>query len=153
MGVREVTRRPIFLKLSLDNMNFEELDKLEAEGLVDGYVLSNSIGPGLRIDIKTRRPFLKSVFGGMSGRGIKPLVLSGVHQLYERTDLPIIGVGGVSTAEDVIEYLLAGASAVQVYTAAHSNGVKIFDNISTKLIDFLKSEGLSIHDLVGNMDN
>lgn len=152
-GVRDITKRPIFLKLSLDNMDFGELKKIEAEKLVDGYVLSNSIGPGLRINIKTHVPFLKSVFGGMSGNVIKPLVLAGVHRLYEQTELPIIGVGGINTAEDVIEYLLAGASAVQVYTAAHLKGVNVFKNIYTKLGDFLTSQNMSVEDLVGNMKN
>jgi dihydroorotate dehydrogenase (NAD+) catalytic subunit len=72
---------------------------------------------GMRIDLKTRRPILANTSGGLSGPAVKPVALSMVYRVYNRVKIPIIGMGGISTAEDVIEMMLAGATAVQVGAA------------------------------------
>lgn len=131
--IRKRTEKPVFLKMSLDNMDFENLKILESEELIDAYVLSNTIGPGLKIDIKSRKPVLESVLGGLSGPAIKPLVLAGIYDLKQHTDKTIIGVGGIETAEDVLEYLILGCDAVQIYTKAHIEGVEIFKKLNFEL--------------------
>ena len=147
-NLKEVTQKPVFLKFSVSNINFTKLKEIEKEGLADGYVVSNSIGPGIRINIETGKPVLKSTYGGVSGKAIKPLVLAIVYQLRKITEKPIIGVGGIYTGRDVIEYLLAGASATEIYTAAHVKGTKIFSTINNEIESILKNTGKSLSDFM-----
>ena len=149
--IRERTKTPVFLKLSLDNVNFNQLKKLEGNDLFDAYVLSNTIGPGLKIDIETRKPVLGSIFGGVSGPGIKPLVLSKIYDLKEQTDKPVIGVGGIEKAEDALEYLILGCDAVQIYTKAHRDGLRVFGDINTQLEVLLKRMGETVESVKGTM--
>jgi len=130
---RRLTNQPLFLKLSLGNINIKKLKFFEARKLVDALVLSNSIGPGMRINIKTQKPFLESAVGGMSGRAIKPLILGAIYELKQYLKTPIIGVGGIENAEDVLEYIMLGCAAVQIYTAAHIQGLQVFDKINKDL--------------------
>ncbi len=142
--IKKNTKKPVFLKISIDNMDLKKISEIESSNLVDAYVLSNTIGPGLKIDIKTRRSVLGSLFGGVSGPAIKPLVMRGIYDLKERTKKPILGVGGIETAEDVLEYIILGCDAVQIYTKAHKEGVEIFADINQKLTELLKQ----IHETV-----
>jgi dihydroorotate dehydrogenase (NAD+) catalytic subunit len=149
--MREYTKKPIFLKLSLDDMDLAQLRALESSELIDGYVVSNSIGPGLKINIRTKKPVLGSTIGGVSGPAIKPLVLARIYELKKETNKPIIGVGGIETAEDVIEYIIGGCRAVQVYTAAHRKGLGIFGKINHDLELFLKESGEKLSDVIGSL--
>lgn len=140
---RKLTKRSLFLKLSLGSVDIEKLKFFEKNKLVDALVFSNSIGPGMRINIKTRKPFLESAIGGMSGRSIKPLILGGIYELRQSLKLPIIGVGGIESAEDVLEYIILGCIAVQIYTAAHIHGIKIFKKITKDLKELIKKRKIS----------
>lgn len=146
--LKEVTHKPVLLKFSVSNLDFTKLKKIEEENLADGYVISNSIGPGLRIDIETGKPVLKSIFGGVSGKAIKSLVLAAIYQLRKETGKPIIGVGGIYTGSDVVEYLLAGASATEVYTAAHVKGMGVFNSINNEVEAILKRTGKGLNDFI-----
>lgn len=148
-AVKERSKKPVFLKLSLDNMDPGELEKLD--DLVDAYVLSNTIGPGLKIDVRTRRPALASVVGGLSGAAIKPLVLAGIIDLKRYTEKPIIGVGGIETAEDILEYLIVGCDAVQVYTAAHRRGLHVFEELNSELSSLLGDMKETVEGIKGTL--
>ncbi len=115
-AVKKVTTKPVFIKLSPNVTDIVEIAKAcEAEG-ADGVSLINTL-LGMRIDLKTKKPILANKMGGFSGPAIKPVALRMVYQVYDAVKIPIIGMGGVSTAEDVIEMMLAGATAVQVGAA------------------------------------
>ncbi len=115
-AVRRATDKPILLKLSPNVTDITEIAKAcEAEG-ADGISLINTL-LGMRIDLKTRKPVLANKTGGLSGPAVKPVALRMVYQVYEAVHIPIVGMGGIETAEDVIEFMLAGAAAVMVGAA------------------------------------
>ena len=115
-AVKKVTSKPVYIKLSPNVTDITEIAKAcEAAG-ADGVSLINTL-LGMRIDLKTKKPILANKMGGFSGPAIKPVALRMVYQVYDAVKIPIIGMGGISTAEDVIEMMLAGASAVQVGAA------------------------------------
>ena len=112
-AVKKVTTKPVFIKLSPNVTDIVEIAKAcESEG-ADGVSLINTL-LGMRIDLKTKKPILANKMGGFSGPAIKPVALRMVYQVYDAVKIPIIGMGGIATAEDVIEMMLAGATAVQV---------------------------------------
>ncbi|MDL2276901.1 dihydroorotate dehydrogenase [Breznakia sp. OttesenSCG-928-G09] len=110
---KEVATKPVYVKLSPNVSNIVEIAKaVEAAG-ADGLVLINTL-LGMRFDLHTGKPILANLTGGLSGPAIKPVALRMVYQVYKEVKIPIIGVGGICSAEDVLEFLYAGASAVQV---------------------------------------
>ena len=112
-AVRKVTKKPLYIKLSPNVTNIVEIAKAcEAAG-ADGISMINTM-LGMRIDLKTKKPVIANKMGGFSGPAIKPVALRMVYQVYEAVKVPIIGLGGIATAEDVIEMMLAGATAVEV---------------------------------------
>ncbi len=115
-AVKKVTKKPVLIKLSPNVTDITEIAKAcEAAG-ADGLSLINTL-LGMRIDLKTKKPVLANKAGGFSGPAIKPVAVRMVYQVYEAVKIPIVGMGGISTAEDVIEMMLAGASAVEVGAA------------------------------------
>ena len=115
-AVKKVTSKPVYIKLSPNVTDITEIAKAcEAAG-ADGISLINTL-LGMRIDLKTKKPILANKMGGFSGAAIKPVALRMVYQCFEAVKIPIIGMGGITTAEDVIEMMLAGATAVQVGAA------------------------------------
>ena len=114
--VRKVTKKPIIIKLTPNVTSIADIAKAcESEG-ADGISLINTLS-GMRINLKTQKPILKNTTGGLSGPCVFPVALRCVYQVYDAVKIPIIGMGGVSSAEDVIEMMLAGATAVQVGAA------------------------------------
>ncbi len=115
-AVRAATKKPVLVKLSPNVTDVAEMAKAcEAEG-ADGVTLINTL-LGMRIDMRTRRPVLKNNTGGLSGPAVFPVALRMVWQVAAAVDIPVVGMGGVTTAEDVIEMMLAGATAVEVGAA------------------------------------
>jgi len=115
-AVRAVTKKPVFMKLTPNVTDITEVARACAAEGADGFTLINTL-LGLRLDLRTRRPVLANTTGGLSGNAIFPVALRAVWQVYEAVGLPIIGVGGISSAAQVIEMMLAGAAAVQVGAA------------------------------------
>ncbi|MCI2058525.1 MAG: dihydroorotate dehydrogenase [Oscillibacter sp.] len=115
-AVRAVTDKPVFMKLSPNVADIAEIARACADAGADGLCLINTL-LGMRIDLKTRRPVLANRTGGLSGPAVFPVALRMVWDVFEAVNLPIIGCGGVSSAEDVCEMMLAGASAVEVGAA------------------------------------
>ena len=110
---KEAATKPVYVKLSPNVTNIVEIAKAVEEAGADGIVLINTL-MGMRINLKTGKPLLANVTGGLSGPAIKPVAIRMVYQVAQAVNIPIIGVGGITCAEDVLEFLNAGASAVEV---------------------------------------
>lgn len=113
---RKVTDKPLFIKLSPNVTDIVSIAKACEDAGADGISMINTL-LGMRIDLKTRKPVIANKMGGFSGPAIKPVALRMVYQVYDAVKIPIIGMGGISTAKDVIEMMLAGATAVEVGAA------------------------------------
>ncbi len=140
---RRQTKKPIIAKLSPNQTDIKENARLCIEAGADGLAVINTI-MGMAIDIEQRKPIIDNVSGGLSGPAIKPIALSKVHQVYEVAGpihIPIIGQGGITTPEDAIEFLIAGATTVGVGTAL------FYDPFICKKINAGISEYLTRHDI------
>ncbi len=111
--IRGATEKPVWVKLSPNAGDVVAIGLAAEEAGADALVVANTI-LGLKININTFRPAIGNKFGGISGPGIKPIILRMVHQVSQRTKIPVIGCGGICKVEDVVEYMLAGASAVML---------------------------------------
>lgn len=114
--VKETSSVPVYVKLSPNVSNIVEMARAIEEAGADGLTMINTL-IGMRIDLKTGKPILANKTGGLSGPAIKPVAIRMIHEVSQAVSIPIIGMGGVQTAEDVLEYFYAGASAVAVGTA------------------------------------
>ena len=112
-AVKAVTTKPVYVKLTPNVTDIVSIAKAAEEGGADGISLINTLF-GMRINLKNRKPIIANKMGGFSGSAILPVALRCVYQVYDAVKIPIIGMGGVSSAEDVIEMMLAGATGVQV---------------------------------------
>ena len=151
-AVKKVTSKPVYIKLSPNVTDITEIAKACESAGADGVSLINTL-LGMRIDLKTKKPILANKMGGFSGPAIKPVALRMIYQVYDAVKIPIIGMGGVSTAEDVIEMMLAGATAVQVGAA---NLVEPFacKNIIEDLPRVMEKYGInSLSDIIGGAHN
>lgn len=110
---KSAANKPVYVKLSPNVTNIVEIAKAVEEAGADGIVLINTL-MGMRLDLHTGKPILANVTGGLSGPAIKPVAIRMVYQVYQAVNIPIIGVGGITCAEDVLEFLYAGASVVEV---------------------------------------
>jgi dihydroorotate dehydrogenase subfamily 1 len=150
--IRGVTVTPIWIKLSYSNLLIAMAKQAEELG-ANAIVCTNSIGPGMLIDTKTAKPKLgiKGGGGGVTGKAIFPIALWCVHQLSQTLAIPIVGCGGIFTADNVIQMLMAGASAVQLYTAPALKGPSVFDQIMIGLQKFLAKnpQYASVEELIG----
>ena len=147
-AVKKVTTKPVFIKLSPNVTDIVEIAKAcESEG-ADGVSLINTL-LGMRIDLKTKKPILANKMGGFSGPAIKPVALRMVYQVYDAVKIPIVGMGGVSTAEDVIEMMLAGATAVEVGAANLVNPYACRDIINDLPRVMEKYNIQSLTDIIG----
>jgi len=149
-SVRKKTSKPLMVKLSPNVTDIVEIAKsVEAAG-ADSISLINTI-TGMLIDIETRRPKLANITGGLSGPAIKPVALRMVWQVARAVNVPVIGIGGIFTAEDALEFLIAGATAVQVGTANFVNPgatVEILDGIERYLEKYQMDD---IIELIGSL--
>ncbi len=150
-AVRQVWNRPLIVKLSPNVTDITEIARaVEAEG-ADSLSMINTL-LGMAIDAERRRPILSTVTGGLSGPAVKPVALRMVWQTSRAVSIPIIGMGGIATATDAIEFLLAGASAVQVGTynfVDPSVTMSILDGIT----DYMGRHGINdVNDLIGALE-
>jgi dihydroorotate dehydrogenase (NAD+) catalytic subunit len=150
--IRAATDKPVWVKLSPNAGDVVAIGLAAEEGGADALVVSNTI-LGLKINIDTFRPAIGNKFGGISGPGVKPIILRMVHQVSQRVKIPVIGCGGICKVEDVVEYMLAGATAVML-------GYIIFRNPSSliaiidELSEWCEKRGFKrVADLTGAMIN
>lgn len=147
---KDAAEVPIIAKLTPNVTDITEIAKTCEDAGADALSLINTLGPGMKINIDVARPVLSNKFGGMSGKAIKPIAISNVYSVYEAVDIPLIGVGGVYTFEDVVEFIFAGARAVQIGTAIMDEGVEVFSTINEGLEKFMIEKGYkSIDEMVG----
>jgi len=149
-AVRKVTKKPLIVKLSPNVTDIAGIAKaVEAEG-ADAVSLINTL-LGMRIDIRTGRPVLRNNVGGLSGKAVFPVAVRMVWQVANAVKIPVIGMGGVATANDAIELMMAGAAAVQVGTAMFANPfapIEIIDGIN----EYLDKNGISsVREIIGSV--
>ena len=148
-AVEEVKKsgKPTFVKLGMENLMERALQAVDAKA--DAIVAINTVR-AMAIDIDARMPVLANKIGGYSGMAIKPIGVRCVYELASEYDLPIIGVGGITNAEDAIEYMMAGATAVQIGTGIYYEGKEIFQKILHDMDEWLDENGYnSIKDIIG----
>ena len=149
---REVKRNvsiPVFPKISANVRDVVEIGKAVEEGGADGIVAINSV-KAMKIDLSTKKPILHNKFGGYSGRGIKPIGVRCVYELASELSIPVIGVGGIETGKDAAEYILAGATAVEIGSAIFYRDVDVFRKVCQELEEWMKDNGYeSIEDFRG----
>ena len=139
--VRKVTKKPLIVKLSPNVTDIAGIAKLvEAEG-ADALSLINTL-LGMSIDINKKKPLLGNIFGGLSGPAVKPVALRMVYQVSNAVSIPLLGMGGISTAEDALEFFMAGASAIAVGTGFFQNPFAAVE-IKQRLIDYCVENKLS----------
>lgn len=150
-SVRAATDRPLFAKLTPNVTRIAEIAAAAADGGADAVCLINTV-LAMAVNWRTRKPMLGNGMGGLSGPAIKPIALRCVRQVAAAVNIPIIGIGGVATINDVMEYLVTGATAVQIGTANYYD-----PTVSTRLIDQLPAalselSAASVREIVGTID-
>ena len=149
---RKVTKKPLLIKLSPNVTDIVAIAKACEDAGADGISMINTM-LGMRIDLKTKKPIIANKMGGFSGPAIKPVALRMVYQVYDAVKIPIVGMGGVATAEDVIEMMLAGATAVQV-GAANLVDPYVCKEIIEKLPEVMIKYGINdLNDIIGGAHN
>lgn len=148
--LRKATSLPLWAKLTPNTGETPEVARAAEEGGADALVVANTL-LAMAIDVRTRKPKLGNLMGGLSGPSLKPIALRMAYQCARAAKIPVIGCGGISTAEDVLEFLIAGASAVQVGTATFINPT-VMPAIIADLENYLERENIaSVRDLVGTV--
>ena len=149
-AVKKSVEIPVFVKLTPNVTDIVEIARYAEDAGADALTMINSLGPGMKIDIETGNPILNNKFGGLSGPAVKPIAIRCIFEVYDSIDIPIVGVGGIKNYEDVIEFLYAGASCVQIGTSIMYEGMDIFGNITTRLERFMNDKGYgSVNEMVG----
>lgn len=147
-AVKAVTKKPVYMKLSPNVTDIAAIARACEDAGADGVCLINTL-MGLRIDPASRRPILANVTGGLSGPAVFPVALRMVYQVYEAVGIPVIGLGGVSSARDVIEMMLAGATAVEVGAANLTNPFTCKEIIEALPQEMEKYHINDINDIIG----
>jgi dihydroorotate dehydrogenase (NAD+) catalytic subunit len=151
--VKKKVAKPVIVKLTPNVANIGEIAKTAEEAGVDAITAINTV-KAMSIEIETGRPLLANKFGGLSGPAIKPIAVRCVYDVYRSVDVPVIGCGGITGWQDAIEFMLAGASAVQIGTAIAFKGVSVFSSIAKGIDTYLKRKGFkNVKELVGLAHN
>lgn len=147
--LKEHVDKPVIVKLSPNVSDIVEIAEAAVDGGADALTAINTVR-AMSIDVDIGKPVLAGVFGGLSGPAIRPIAVRCVYELTEALDIPVFGCGGIETARDVLEFLMAGATAVQLGSVIAKSGLRIFKKILRDLKDFLKERGYnSIDDVKG----
>lgn len=151
--VRKNTKLPVIVKLSPNVSNIGEIAQQCVDKGADGFCVANTFGPGLAVDIDLRRPVLTNGVGGVSGPGLKPLVLKLVQDVYQATKKPIIATGGVLTGEDAIEMMMVGGRLVGMGTMVYYRGVEGFGKVVEEMDQWCEKSGVkNIEEIIGVID-
>jgi dihydroorotate dehydrogenase (NAD+) catalytic subunit len=147
--VKNKVDEPVFVKLTPNVANIVEVAKAAVEAGADAITAINTVR-AMAIEIETTRPLLANKIGGLSGRAIKPIAIRCVYEICREVDVPVIGCGGISDWRDAVEFMLAGASAVQIGTAIAFKGLEIFKSVITGIDTYVTKKGFgSVKDIVG----
>ena len=148
-AVKQVTDVPVIAKLTPAAPDIGAIAKACQDGGADAICAINTAGPGMIIDIKSRMPVLAFKKGGLSGPMIKPIAVRCVYDIYRSVSIPIIGLGGISTGEDAVEIIMAGASLVGVGTAVRYRGITVFNRINREIDAWLDANHTTLEEIRG----
>jgi len=147
--VKKATRVPIFAKLTPNTSDIASLAKAAEKGGADAVVAINTL-KAMAIAPEAKMPVLANRYGGLSGPAVRPVGVRCVYEIFEAVKIPIIGVGGISSGRDALEYIMAGASAVQIGTGVWTEGLGVFAKVNEELLEFMEKNGYgSVGDMVG----
>ena len=147
--VRMNTNKPISVKVGVGSIDVVELARVAVDAGADIITAINTLR-AMSIDIETMMPILSNRIGGLSGNAIKPIGIRCVYEISKKLEVPVIGCGGVSSWKDVVEYMIAGASAVQIGSVLGSRGPRIFNQITTGLKKYVEKKQLkNIGEIIG----
>jgi dihydroorotate dehydrogenase (NAD+) catalytic subunit len=151
--VKKKVDKPVIVKLTPNVANIGKIAEAAEKAGADAITAINTI-KAMSIEIETGRPLLANKFGGLSGPAIKPIAVRCVYDVYQSVDVPVIGCGGISSWEDAVEFMLAGASAVQIGTAIAFKGPEIFSSVAKGIDTYLEKKGFkNAKELVGLAHN
>jgi dihydroorotate dehydrogenase (NAD+) catalytic subunit len=156
-SIKEITRAikdkcslPLIIKLSPSIPGEGKAAKAAEDAGADAINMGNSLGPGMKIDLARRKPILGFGVGGLTGPAIKPIIVRAVHDIYRSVKIPIIGTGGITTGEDAIEMMMAGASWVSAGSAVYYRGPKAFGEIAKEMKAWMEGNGVkSLPEITG----
>ena len=147
--VKTTTNLPIIAKVGLGTTHYLDTVKAACEAGIDAITAINTLR-AMAIDVETERPILSNKIGGLSGSPIKPIAVRCVYEISKQYEIPIIGCGGISDWEDAVEFILAGASAVQIGSAVGDNWIQVFDEINKGILRYMeKKKFTNIQEMVG----
>ena len=148
-AVKDATTIPVFVKLSSNVNNIVDCAVAAEHGGADAIVAINTV-KAMKIDISAQTPVLGNKVGGYSGQAIKPIGIRCVYEIFEHITIPIIGCGGITNGEDAIEYIMAGAQAVQIGSALYYRNVDVFHTISDEILSWMENHNINtIKDIQG----
>ena len=141
-AVKNSTNVPVIAKVGLGTTHYLNTVGAAIDSGIDAITAINTVR-AMVIDVETQRPILSNKFGGLSGTPIKPIALRCVYEISSKYDVPIIGCGGISTWEDAVEFILAGASAIQLGSAIGENSIHVFNDINKGMLEYMKRKNYS----------
>ncbi len=140
--VKEKSNVPVIIKLSPNAWNIAELAKAAEAAGADGLCCVNTVS-GMVIDVRARRQILHNRQGGISGKALFPIALNAVHQVYKAVKIPIIGTGGITTGDDALQMIMAGATLLGVGSAVYHRGDEVFADITNEMRNIMQEEGIN----------
>lgn len=147
--VKDSVEKPVLVKLSPNVTDIVKTAEAAADSGADALTAINTVR-GMAIDTETAMPILSHRIGGLSGAGIKPIAVRCIYEIYQRVPLPLVGCGGVTNWRDAVEFLLAGATAVQIGTAIAQKGIQIFKDVTRGIESYLERKGFDkVEEIVG----
>ncbi len=149
LAVKKVINVPLIAKLTPQALDIGEIAKACEDAGADAVCAINTLGPGMVIDIESHMPILAFKKGGLSGPMIKPVAVRCVFDIYKAVKIPIIGLGGITTGEDAIEMIMAGASLVGMGSAVRYRGIDVFAKVAKEMNSWLSGHNLSMEDIKG----
>jgi len=148
-SVKSHSKVPVIAKVGLGSSDYLETVRVACEAGIDAITAINTVR-AMAIDVETTRPILSNKIGGLSGPAIKPIAVRCVYEISSKFDIPIIGCGGISSGEDAVEFILAGASAVQIGSAIGDKWTGVFSEINNDISKYMEKKGYStIKEMVG----
>jgi len=147
--VKNTVNKPVFVKLTQNVADITEIAEAAVKAGADAITAINTVR-AMAIDVETTRPVLANKVGGLSGPAIKPIAIRCVYEVYRKVKIPVIGCGGVTTWQDAVEFMLAGASAVQIGTAIGFEGLGVFKSVAEGIDSYLENMNFgSVKEIVG----
>jgi len=149
VAVKKVIDVPLIAKLTPAAPNIADIAKACEDAGADAICAINTAGPGMVIDIESRQPVLAFKKGGLSGPMIKPVAVRCVYDIFRAVSIPIIGLGGISTGEDAVEIIMAGATLVGIGTAVRYRGITVFDKVNKEIDQWLTAHDTTMEEIRG----